>query len=701
MYNTTRPLEKVDEPSPQLMPGKKRPAFESNTDGCGDGVGNRKERVEDAGRPSSKRLKAVGSLNEAEMPDSTASSGPEPSITNLATGQAPPATHGGWNRVISSGLRTSFAGKDNLRKPPFQETSRSPAQPPAESMDVDSLAMPVADANLSRLSGRGVWQTVFARWCVRLMALNKDREDLRDNPAHFREAWGLWLETRTSLTQASRIAAVQAAKEADLDAEKLRGMSLEALETDIERPWNDSLTDLGQSESAVPEQQNNGQPTDTASTSHGSQEANDWAIPPPPLCSNFEVGPKNQRGWEERFVAWCKSLLQLNERKIKVDTNQERTRLTESYWKWVGTIEGLTKAKAAAARRAAVNYAQDNSALVAAIFASIPPGGKLQTTDTISPPPKESAPSPAAAISNELDANPCDESSGPQHIEDAEYREKYFPGVGLNSTFCHACASRDHGTSDCPETTCRFCRAVEHRSFSCPTRFRCTKCRQLGHPKKDCTEKLALPLEDVECAFCQSRDHVDASCHELWRSFSFNPSTVRKVRSLPAFCYCCGRQGHYGPACALNPQKTKEGAWETWSQANCDRYQDPTSSEVAIVFEASVGSASSSERPDLGKSMVPKRHIFFEEADDDDEAEEFIRPPVQKSVRVGHISFAGNGGDHSGRQPNKQYNDRNGRTGFTQPPLPPGPPPPLPPQGSHQQNRRGGRRRRGGGGRHS
>jgi protein AIR1/2 len=204
----------------------------------------------------------------------------------------------------------------------------------------------------------------------------------------------------------------------------------------------------------------------------------------------------------------------------------------------------------------------------------------------------------------------------------------------------------------------------------------------------------------VECAFCQSRDHVDASCHELWRSFSFNPSTVRKVRSLPVFCYCCGRQGHYGPACGLNPHKTKEGAWETWSQANCDRYQDPASSEMAIAFRTSIGAVSSSERPDLGKSMVPKRHIFFEEADDDDEAEEFIRPPVQKNARVGNISFAGNGGDHGGRRPNKQYNDRNGRPGFTLPPLPPGPPPPLPPQGSHHQNRRNGGRRRAGGARY-
>jgi hypothetical protein len=88
---------------------------------------------------------------------------------------------------------------------------------------------------------------------------------------------------------------------------------------------------------------------------------------------------------------------------------------------------------------------------------------------------------------------------------------------------------------------------------------------------------------------------------------------------------------------------------------------------MAIAFQTSTGAVSSSERPDLGKSMVPKRHIFFEEADDDDEAEEFIRPPVQKNARVGNISFAGNGGDHGGRRPNKQYNDSLTAAGLSSP----------------------------------
>ncbi|EAQ92276.1 hypothetical protein CHGG_00511 [Chaetomium globosum CBS 148.51] len=416
------------------------------------------------------------------MANPTVSSGSKPLMTDSITGQAPSSrAHGGWNRGINSGLRTSFAGKDNLRK----------------------LARPkrLHDPSRNRLPSR--WTSTV--WLC---------------PRQTPTSPGSAAAVHGRLGFAKCTAAMQAAKEARLDAEELQSMSLKALEVDIEEPWNDSPAKLGQSENAVSEQQSNDQSAGNTPASLGSQEANDWVFPPTPSCSDFEIGRKDQRAWEERFMAWCKSLIQLNECKIK----------------------------------------------------PCRPGDKLQTSDAVSPPPKDSAPSPMTALSNGLDKESNDGSGWP------------------------AGARKMQNTA---------------RSIS----------------------------ED------QSR-----------RDF------------LP--------RGHYGPACGLNPQKTKEGVWEIWSQANCDRYQDQASSEMAIDFEASAGSASS-ERPDLGKSMVPKRHIFFEEADDDDEAEEFIRPPVQKNARTGHISFAGNRGDHSGRRPNKQYDDRNGRTGFAQPPLPPGPPPPF------------------------
>ncbi|KAK4104360.1 hypothetical protein N658DRAFT_251516 [Parathielavia hyrcaniae] len=687
------------EASHRLSHGKKRPASGTKLPGSAGGADSspkERELADDADVPSQKRRK--GPVSPSEVDVSSWQQADTPAV------QALPQAHGGWNRGISSGLRTSFAAKDKPRKPTLQQASEFPVQPPAELVDIDSLVMPSGDVDwtLHSASG-GSWQTMFTKWCSQLMALNKSQEGLKEADL-LREAWGLWLESCVSLPRARRAAGVRAAKETQLDSGKLNDMFSEARDTDPQGTWTEAAEESRQLAGSQTGEQHNGQTESGKSTPTGvkGEIAHDWTLPPPMPASEFEVGQNNERGWAERFVAWCKSLGRLNEGKVRVNTPRERNRLIELYLRWVGTIDGLRRSKMAAGRRAAVHYAQDNSALLAAIFASPPPTGPPMTAEPATTPQEDAAPSPMAAASD----GPDDGSAGVLDGEDAEYRQRYFPGVGLSEAFCHMCASRDHDAVDCPSTTCRFCSDRGHRSFSCPTRRRCTKCRQLGHARNDCTEKLALPREEMECAFCQSRDHDDASCHELWRSFLFNADTARKVQSLPVFCYCCGRQGHYGAVCGLNPYKTEEeNPWETWSQANCDRYWDPASSETAIAFATSAGSTSSSGRPDLGKSIVPRRHIFFEDASDDDEAEGFIRPPVQSSnARPGRISFAGNnnpGGAARGerQQPGKQYNGRNSRTGYaSQPPLPPGPPPPLPRQG-YQESRNGGRRR-GGGGRH-
>jgi len=680
----------VDEPSPGLSSGKKRPASESEP--------GRMDGSQYAGSPSPKRLKGSGSPQEVEMSDLTTPLESRPSTTDMPAVQALSKAHEGWNQGVGRGLRTSFAGKDKLRKPLSQRASGSPVQPAAESvdvgnLDVGSLVMPSGNFKSSRTRSDNAWQAKFVKWCVRLMVLNKHQEGLGD-PDILKEAWGLWLEKRASLSSALRAVALRAAKDTNLDSGKLKEMLSQALETEPEGPWDAASTGASSVETGQPatpqseQQSNGGQSESNKLTSQGSQEANGWALPPLQSSSGFDAKQKDQHAWEGKFVAWCKSLVQLNDEKIKANTAQERNRVTEAYQRWVEAIDGLSRTKASLARRAAVHYAQVNSALLVALFAGGASPNEPQVVEPDPVPQEDFTPSPMAAIADQ----PVHGSVGVLRAEDAEDRDKYFPGIGPDETFCHMCASHGHDAASCPEMACRFCRDPQHRSFSCPTRSRCTKCRQLGHFQRGCKEKLALPREEMECAFCESRDHVDASCQELWGSFSYNPDTARKVRSLPVFCYCCGRQGHYGPVCGLNPQRSKENAWETWSQANCDRYLDPASSEVAIIG-TSAGPAPSSERPDFGKSIVPKRHIFFEEADDDD-ADEFIRPPVQKIARVGNINFSSNNaGNRGGRRPGGgQPGDRNGRSGYTQPPLPPGPPPPLP--------RRNGGRPRGGGARY-
>jgi protein AIR1/2 len=268
------------------------------------------------------------------------------------------------------------------------------------------------------------------------------------------------------------------------------------------------------------------------------------------------------------------------------------------------------------------------------------------------------------------------------HPADGEYQLKYFPGVPAGGLFCVMCASYGHTAGSCPAMTCRFCQDQRHPSYGCPTRRRCTKCKQLGHIKADCQEKLALPVDEVECAICAGRGHTEAVCDELWRSFDpADLASIEKVNYLPVFCYRCGNEGHYGPECGLNRSGFKVSRLETWSQANAKPYQDPNASRAPIAFEISAGAYAETRVADemfriAGRSIVPQTHVFFE-AEDEDEDEGFLHAPVEKRPRPGRITFAGNAA--SGNQRANGWAPPPPPPQMNLPPLPRGPPPPLPP----------------------
>ncbi|KAL2258999.1 hypothetical protein VTK26DRAFT_7484 [Humicola hyalothermophila] len=669
-----------------------------------------------------KRAKVDG--DSASVVASPAVSEPSPAEQNLA--EAATKAHTGWNRGVNSGLRTSFAAssKGKPGKQPLQRVCEPPVQPSAEpsqgteTRDLGGLVMPPTDPGFMKRHHRGKsWEKRFVKWCVKFMALNEDTR--LDDPDLLRAAWGSWLRPQLAEEPAVLAVGLQAAADADLNSEKLQDIILKSLELKPGVPGETPPEDkFEQTEGSVSEQRTQddaGSASDRV-PSPGGQEASpgaiqgsrgsskdDWVLPPSQSLSDFEIRQKDQRGWEEKFIDWCKVFARMNGEKIKADMPRHRQRVMECYGKWIGAIEGLSKAKIAAARRAAFHFSQDHTPKLVAVFSSTSTHTDVPAPPTEPPPPPppdDASPTQSAVALNGREVL----SAGPLSNEDMTYREKYFPGIGPDTLFCELCACYGHRSAVCPDARCRFCQDPSHRSFSCPNRRRCSKCKQLGHLKEGCSEKLALPLEERECAFCGSRDHDDASCHELSRSFSTTPDKARKVCSLPVFCSWCGRQGHFMSDCGLNPEGARKGLEGTWSQANLARYLDPASSEVAIIDQVSSQPVAKpgTERPDLGKSIVPRRHVFFEEDDDGDDAEDFIRPPVQKSARVGQITFGGKKGDRNEGWQSKQYSDRNRKPGFTQPPLPPGPPPPLPPsQGSQQGGRWNNFHRSKGGGRGS
>ena len=380
--------------------------------------------------------------------------------------------------------------------------------------------------------------------------------------------------------------------------------------------------------------------------------------------------------WPARIRKWREAFTVLN--KLDVDGGPGCAPITEAFVYWADLSRSLSRKQRSAAKFAAYQFADQDD-----------------------PQPEGAGEPPSAPHAGDKKVVPDGSSLRQEPTErglaesELAYQERYFPGVPADALFCVLCASSGHREDRCPNTVCRFCQATEHASWSCPTRRRCLKCKQLGHGSGDCQEKLALaPGDGAECAFCQSHDHTESKCAVFRRSFWPDEANVGKVQNLPIYCYCCGGEGHYGTECGLSSIRTGTGVPDTWSTANWDRYVDPQSTEVAIIWDPAFCAISNGRaadaggRPDFGgKSIVPRTHIIFE--DDDEEDEGFIHPPVQKPTAPGQIRVKTNGrGGLANGQRGRGGKNQRGSGGAAQmapvanPPLPPGPPPPLPPSQS-------------------
>lgn len=261
--------------------------------------------------------------------------------------------------------------------------------------------------------------------------------------------------------------------------------------------------------------------------------------------------------------------------------------------------------------------------------------------------------------------------------DELELRQRYYPGLPSRTPFCLACASLGHSTAGCPEAKCKFCQD-EHFTYQCPSRQRCEKCKQLGHNKSSCKEKLAVaPGEGfMECAFCEGQDHEENNCTELWQTYRPRTGPTKKVKQLPIFCYCCGAQGHYGSDCGL--ADTKVPPCETWTAAYASMYLDSESSELPIADKNPPPPPPEDSKPIIpGRSIKPQSHIIFEESDDDGET--FFRAPAAASASAG----AGPAKSAKSIQIKSNITFGGGSSGATAP-APPPPPPSAPPQQDQQ-----------------
>ncbi|KAI0912277.1 hypothetical protein F4824DRAFT_445383 [Ustulina deusta] len=258
-------------------------------------------------------------------------------------------------------------------------------------------------------------------------------------------------------------------------------------------------------------------------------------------------------------------------------------------------------------------------------------------------------------------------ASPSSHDEEFRLQSKYFPGADDPSQHCLMCSGFGHTMQTCPELSCRFCKSTNHNSFGCPTRRRCNKCRQTGHNIDTCQEKLALAADELGgCVFC-SADHQDQACIEIWTSFKPSELNTKRVKNIPAFCYVCGGENHYGPECSLS-DKSGKASTTTWSKATRDLYIDPECEDIAIAWiDVDHGQLARREFHIPGRA-TRKSHTYFVSSESE---EDLIHAPVKKPQPRGEIRFASNIGTTNGNS-----RGRGGVHKSWQPPLPPGPPPP-------------------------
>lgn len=189
---------------------------------------------------------------------------------------------------------------------------------------------------------------------------------------------------------------------------------------------------------------------------------------------------------------------------------------------------------------------------------------------------------------------------------------------------CLICAKDGHTSDFCSALTCSSCGVHgDHFTAACPKSWKCEKCRERGHAKKECPYKLGrLAGKELECDLCKQAGHVEVNCELVWRTSGFWESELPNF-SIRLACYECGKAGHLGNDCPTRNPKKPIGS-STWTFK-------PAKENKKVADQSRTGIAIK------GRAEQMKR---IEIDDSEDEHANFHQTRIPQPVRSGQVRVA-------------------------------------------------------------
>ncbi|KAF7313289.1 hypothetical protein HMN09_00484300 [Mycena chlorophos] len=162
-----------------------------------------------------------------------------------------------------------------------------------------------------------------------------------------------------------------------------------------------------------------------------------------------------------------------------------------------------------------------------------------------------------------------------RYYEEEEAEEKKSTKV------CKRCGETGHVKDKCPVIICQTCGARdEHSTRSCNVSKHCFNCGMRGHLRQDCPNRTAQYERMQDCERCGAPSHLTRECPTLWRLYVYLDDAEHKQvlqarqdkKGLPmgqggegyiaedAWCYACGKRGHFGDDCHSHIQPPAESS---------------------------------------------------------------------------------------------------------------------------------------------